>query len=110
MASLGRLNTTRSDNRRQRIPQGHTVKGMDPMKNADKAHLPIMLFDGTRDVRTPPSIHAHPFYEAFKNKVPAQFHWITDMPHSMPWYPGQQRETLTLIETYLAKACGLTHP
>ncbi|WEN15877.1 prolyl oligopeptidase family serine peptidase [Rhodanobacter sp. AS-Z3] len=106
VANLGRLGTSWSDNRLQRILQGQTVKGMDPMKNADKAHLPIMLFDGTRDVRTPPAIHAHPFYEAVKDKVPAQFHWIADMPHSMPWYPRQQRETLNLILNYLAKDCG----
>jgi dipeptidyl aminopeptidase/acylaminoacyl peptidase len=106
VANLGRLGTSWSDNRLQRILQGQTVKGMDPMDNADKAHLPIMLFDGTRDVRTPPAIHAHPFYEAVKNKVPAQFHWIADMPHSMPWYPRQQRETLNLILEFLGTNCG----
>lgn len=110
VANLGRLGTSWSDNRLQRILQGQTVNGMDPMKNADKAHLPIMLFDGTRDVRTPPAIHAHPFYEAVKNKVPAQFHWIADMPHSMPWYPRQQRETLNLILNYLKNNCGAAHP
>ena len=107
VADLGRLNTSWSDSRLQRILQGKTVKGMDPMNNADKAHLPIMLFDGDRDVRTPPAIHARPFYEAVKGKVPAQYHVIANMPHSMPWYPSQQRETLTLIENFLAKDCGL---
>ncbi len=28
------------------------------------------------------------------------------MPHSMPWYPRQQRETLNLILGFLAKDCG----
>ena len=107
VADLGRLNTSWSDSRLQRILQGKTVKGMDPMNNADKAHLPIMLFDGDRDVRTPPAIHARPFYEAVKDKVPAQYHSIANMPHSMPWYPSQQRETLTLIENFLVKDCGL---
>jgi dipeptidyl aminopeptidase/acylaminoacyl peptidase len=107
VADLGRLNTSWSDNRLQRILQGKTVRGMDPMNNAAKAHLPIMLFDGDRDVRTPPAIHARPFYDAVKDKVPAQYHSIANMPHSMPWYPSQQRETLTLIENFLAKDCGL---
>lgn len=106
VADLGRLGTSWSDNRLQRILQGETVRGMDPMKNADKAHLPIMLFDGTRDVRTPPAVHAVPFYEAVKDKVPAQLHMIADMPHSMPWYPRQQRETLGLILNYLEQDCG----
>lgn len=108
VADLGRLNTTWSDNRLQRILQGKTVMGMDPMKNTDKAHLPILLFDGDRDVRTPPSIHAEPFYDAVKNKVPAQFHMISNMPHSMPWYPSQQRETLNLIVNFLNNDCRLT--
>lgn len=107
VADLGRLGTTWSSNRLQRILQGKTVKGMDPMQNTDKAHLPILLFDGDRDVRTPGRIHAEPFYEAVKGKVKAQFHWIADMPHSMPWYPSQQRETLNLIINFLDKDCGL---
>lgn len=105
VADLGRLGTSWSDNRIQRIIQGWTIKGMDPMKNTDKAHLPILVFDGTRDVRTPGSIHAHPFYEAVKDKVPAKFEWIPNMPHSMPWYPSQQRQTLNLIVDYLQNDC-----
>lgn len=108
VADLGRLHTSWSSNRLQRILQGKTVKGMDPMQNADKAHLPILIFDGTRDVRTPGEIHAHPFYEAVKNKVPAKFEWVPDMPHSMPWYPRQQRQVLGLIQNFLANDCGLT--
>lgn len=108
VADLGRLHTSWSSNRLQRILQGKTVKGMDPMQNADKAHLPILVFDGTRDVRTPGEIHAHPFYEAVKDKVPAKFAWIPDMPHSMPWYPSQQRQVLNLIENFLTQDCGLT--
>ncbi|GAB3781265.1 alpha/beta hydrolase family protein [Dyella agri] len=105
VANLGRLGTSWSDNRLQRILQGRTVKGMDPMRNTDKAHLPIMLFGGDRDVRVPP-YHPNDFYEAVKDKVPAQYHVIPDMPHSMPWYPRQQRETLDLIVNYLEKNCG----
>src|SRR5699024_5032424 len=107
VANLGRLNTSWSDNRLQRILQGQTVKGMDPMQQADKAHLPILLFVGDRDVRTPRKIHAEPFYKAVKDKVSAQYHEIPDMPHSMPWYSSQQRETLSLIEDFLANDCGL---
>ncbi|MDO1528485.1 prolyl oligopeptidase family serine peptidase [Fulvimonas sp. R45] len=106
VANLGRLGTSWSDNRLQRILQGQTVKGMDPMQNTAKAHLPIMLFGGDRDVRVPP-FHPRDFYKAVKDIVPAQYHVIADMPHSMPWYPRQQRETLELIANYLDKDCGL---
>lgn len=106
VADLGRLGTAWSDNRVQRIIQGWTVKGMDPMQNVDKAHLPILVFDGDRDVRTPRRVHAVPFYNAVKDKVPAQYHEIPDMPHSLPWYPSQQRTTLNLIMDYLENDCG----
>lgn len=106
VANLGRLGTSWSDSRLQRLLQGKTVKGMDPMQNTAKADLPIMLFVGDRDVRTP-SWHAHDFYDAVKDRVPAQFHLIADQQHSMPWYPRQQRQTLDLILSYLGKDCGL---
>ncbi|HET7415558.1 MAG TPA: prolyl oligopeptidase family serine peptidase, partial [Arthrobacter sp.] len=90
VADLGRLGTSWSDNRIQRIIQGWTVKGMDPMQNTAKAHLPILIFDGTRDVRTPRRIHAEPFYNAVKDRVHAKYVEIPDMSHSLPWYPSQQ--------------------
>lgn len=105
VADLGKLGTTWSDSQQTRIYQGRTVKGMDPMKNAGKAHLPILLFDGDRDVRTPLYIHARPFYNAVKDIVPAKFVVIADMPHSMPWYPRQALEANNLIVDYLANDC-----
>ncbi|WP_286069283.1 prolyl oligopeptidase family serine peptidase [Stenotrophomonas sp. 57] len=105
VTDLARLGTTWSDNRLQRILQGQTVKGMDPMRNAASANIPVMLFVGDRDVRTP-SFHAQGFYDAVKGKVPAQMHLIADQQHSMPWYPRQQRETLHLIESFLKNDCG----
>ncbi|HET7268231.1 MAG TPA: prolyl oligopeptidase family serine peptidase [Oleiagrimonas sp.] len=110
VADLGRLGTTWSTNRMQRIVQGKTVKGMDPMQNINKAHLPIMLFAGDRDVRVPHKIHAEAFYNAVKDIVPAQFHVIPDMPHSMPWYPRQKNKTDHLILNFLAQHCGLATP
>ncbi|HEU0276512.1 MAG TPA: prolyl oligopeptidase family serine peptidase [Rhodanobacteraceae bacterium] len=104
VANLGRLGTTWSDNRLQRILQGKTVSGMDPMKNTDKAHLPILLFGGDRDVRVPP-FHPRDFYDAVKDRVPARYVVIPNMPHSLPWYPSQTREVDNLIVNYLANDC-----
>lgn len=104
VANLGRLGTAWSDNRLQRILQGKTVKGMDPMTNTDKAHLPILLFGGDRDVRVP-SYHPHDFYKAVENKVKAKYVVIPDMPHSMPWYPSQMREVDNLVVNYLQSDC-----
>ena len=105
VTDLGRLGTSWSSNRLQRILQGQTVKGMDPMRNTDKANIPVLLYVGDRDVRTP-SFHAKDFYDAVRKTVPAQFELIPDMPHSMPWYPRHQEVTLALIEEFLANDCG----
>lgn len=105
VTDLGRLGTSWSENRLQRILQADTVTGMDPMKHTAEASLPILLYVGDRDVRTP-SFHAKGFYDAVRGRVPAKFELIPDMPHSMPWYPSHQAKTLGLIEKYLASDCG----
>jgi dienelactone hydrolase len=104
VTDLGRLSASWSDNRIQRILQGRTVTGMDPMKNTDKANIPVLLYVGDRDVRTP-SWHAENFYNAVKDKVDARFELIPDMPHSMPWYPRHARQSLTLMDQFLAEKC-----
>lgn len=104
VANLGRLGTTWSDSLIQRLVQGHTVKGMDPMQNTDKIHMPILLFGGDRDVRVPP-YHPRDFYEAIKDSGYGKYVVIPDMPHSMPWYPRQAAETDKLVVDFLANDC-----
>ncbi|HIE5648997.1 TPA: alpha/beta hydrolase family protein [Stenotrophomonas maltophilia] len=105
VTDLARLGVSWSENRLQRILQGQTVKGMDPMQNTAKAAIPLLTFVGDRDVRTPAS-HARNFYNGVKDKVPARFELIPDMPHSMPWYPSHYRATLPLMADFLSKECG----
>jgi dienelactone hydrolase len=105
VTDLARLGVSWSENRLQRILQGQTVKGMDPMQNTAKATIPLLTFVGDRDVRTPAS-HARNFYNGVKDKVPARFELIPDMPHSMPWYPSHYRATLPLMADFLSKDCG----
>ncbi len=105
VTDLARLGTSWSTNRLQRILQGTTVTGMDPMEHTDKANLPILLFVGDRDVRTP-SWHAKNFYKAVKGTVPAKFELIDDMPHQMPWYYSHHKKILGLIGDYLENDCG----
>jgi len=105
VTNLAKIGNTWSRNRLQRILQGTTVKGMDPMRNADKANIPILLFVGDRDVRTP-SWHAKDFYKAVKGKVPAKLEIIDDLPHQFPWYYRHQEEVLTMIGDYLKNDCG----
>jgi len=106
VTDLTRLGRSWSDNRLQRILQGRTVSGMDPMQNTSKANIPVLLYVGDRDVRTP-ALHARNFYNAVRRQVPAKFELIPDMPHSMPWYPRHQAVTLELIERFLREECGM---
>lgn len=105
VTDLARLGIGWSENRIQRVLQGRTIKGMDPMRNAQQASIPILLFVGDRDVRTP-EFHAREFHAAVARHVPARFESIPDMPHSMPWYVRHQETTLALVEGYLAEECG----
>ena len=105
VANLARLGNTWSQNRLQRLYQGRTVRGMDPMEHTDQANIPILLIHGDRDVRVP-IFHSQDFYNAVRGRVPARLVVIEDMPHSMPWYPQHQRTMLSAIEDYLARDCG----
>lgn len=107
VSNLTRLGNNWSDSRVQRAFQGDTVKGMDPMKNTDKASIPILVYHGDRDVRVP-LFHGVDFYNAVKTAQPkSELLVVSDMPHSLPWYPEQHRETLTAIERFLSNTCGL---
>ncbi|HEX5755236.1 MAG TPA: prolyl oligopeptidase family serine peptidase, partial [Arenimonas sp.] len=104
VTDLARIGANWSENRVQRALQGRTVNGMDPMQNTDKASIPVLLYVGDRDVRTP-AFHARDFYNAVKDKVPAKFELIPDQPHSLPWYYRHHHTTLKLIEDFLADDC-----
>jgi dipeptidyl aminopeptidase/acylaminoacyl peptidase len=104
VADLTLWGTRTSQNRTQRLLQGVTVRGMDPMENTDKANIPVLLYTGSRDVRTPKK-QAEDFFKAVKDKVPARYEVIPDMPHQLPWYYRHHEQTLTLIEGFLEKEC-----
>ena len=106
VADLTRLGNSWSENRLQRILQGRTVTGLDPMQATERANIPILLYVGDRDVRTP-AWHARNFHGGVRNRVSSELVIIRDMPHSLPWYPRHHRETLGLIERFLARDCGL---
>ncbi|WP_031551036.1 alpha/beta hydrolase family protein [Parvularcula oceani] len=106
VSNLERIGRGWSDNRLQRILQGRTVRGMDPLENADKANIPILIYHGDRDVRVP-LFHAKDFYDRVKDRVDAELLVVDDMPHSLPWWPEQHEETLAAIEGFLADDCEM---
>ncbi len=105
VSNLARLGNNWSDSRLQRAIQGKTVTGMDPAANTSKANIPILVYHGDRDVRVP-LFHGKDFYEAVRKKVPAKFVQISDMPHSLPWWPTHHRQSLSAIESFLKTDCG----
>lgn len=106
VSNLTRLGLNWSRDRVQRAVQGRTVTGMDPLDNADKANIPVLIYSGDRDVRVP-IFHSESFYDEVQEHVPAKFLTIPDMPHSLPWYPEHHRATLDAIESFLANDCGM---
>jgi dipeptidyl aminopeptidase/acylaminoacyl peptidase len=108
VSSLQRVGNLWGGSHIQRDIQGHTVDGMDPLKNVDKANIPIMLYHGDHD-RQADTEHSRMFYAAMKAAgKDVEYHEIQGMWHTLPWHPEWQTETLGLIETYLkSPKCGL---
>ena len=104
VAALTKLGRTWSSNPQQRAYQGKTVRGLDPMENTDKANIPVLVFHGDRDVRVP-IFHGKDYYKKVKRNVPAEMVVIKDMPHSLPWTPKMQKQSLTAIEDFLENDC-----
>lgn len=93
-----------TEGRVQRALQGRTIEGLDPIKHADKASIPVLLFVGDRDTRTP-AFHARDFHNAVRGKVRSRFELIEDMPHSAPWYYRHNVTIFELIEAFLNDEC-----
>jgi dipeptidyl aminopeptidase/acylaminoacyl peptidase len=102
VSDLSRIGFLTSENRVQREVQGWTVKGMDPLRNVDKASIPILLYHGDRD-RQADTLHSRDFYAAMRAAgKDVEYHEIKDMWHQLPWWPEWHRQSLGLIESYLA--------
>ncbi len=101
VADLQRLGNLWGANPIQKEVQGWTVDGMDPLKNADKGSIPIMLYHGDRDTQAA-TVHSRLFYSAMKSAgKDIEYHEIKNMWHQLPWWPEWHRETLGYIENYL---------
>lgn len=102
VSSLALLSNYWGQNRIGKEVQAWTVTGMDPLKNVDKADIPILLYHGDRD-RQADTEHSRLFYAAMKRAgKDVEYVEIKDMWHTLPWRPEWHRQTLRLIEDYLA--------
>lgn len=108
VASLQRIGNLWGDSHIQRDIQGHTVAGMDPLKNVAKANIPIMLFHGDHD-RQADTEHSRMFYAAMKAAgKDVEYHEIPGMWHTIPWHVEWQEQSLGYIQDFLkSPKCGL---
>lgn len=102
VTDLGRIGNLWGANRIQREVQGWTIGGMSPIENVDKANIPILLYHGDRD-RQADTVHSRDFFRAMKSaNKDVEYVEVKDMWHQLPWWPEWHRETLGLIQGYLA--------
>lgn len=108
VSSLQRIGNLWGGSHIQRDIQGHTVAGMDPLKNVANANIPIMLFHGDHD-RQADTDHSRMFYAAMKSAgKDIEYHEIKGMWHTIPWHVEWQEEALGYIQDYLkSPKCGL---
>lgn len=108
VSNLAKLGNEWGSNRIQRIVQGNTVAGMDPMQNTDKINIPIMIYHGDYDVRVP-IFHSRDFYNAIKSRMPgSEFIELKEMGHqSNKWLPEHKEKVLKEIERFLNTTCGM---
>ena len=104
VSDLTKLGRSWSGNPVQRAYQGKTVKGTDPLKSTDNAEIPLLIFHGDRDVRVP-MFHAKDLHRKMKRKVKSKLVVIKDMPHSLPWTPKMQTQSLTAMDNFLKNDC-----
>jgi dipeptidyl aminopeptidase/acylaminoacyl peptidase len=89
-----------------RDSQEPTVRGLNPLRQADEIKIPIMVYHGDRD-QTVPLIQSELFVDrARKSKQTVDYHVIQDYGHGPAWTRETMTKQLKLISQYLASGCG----
>lgn len=109
VSNLAKISNTWGANRRNRIIQGRTVAGMDPMDNTDKIDIPILLYHGDYDVRVP-DWHSRDFFNKIKSDSPdSELIILEEMGHQRTkWRPDNVADVLLNIERFLNTKCFAT--
>lgn len=101
-----KINVGIDRNRFARMAYSKGLSGRDVIKDVAQSEIPILIYHGDRDVRVPDT-YGKAFYNAIRKHTDAKYVNIPDMPHSLPWTPEQQRQSLKEIESFLKGPCGL---
>lgn len=86
--------------------QEPTIKGLNPLSQADKIKIPIMVYHGERDQIVPLEQSELFVDKARKAGRPVEYHMLPDYSHGPAWTRAIMARQLGLIDDYLAKGCG----
>ena len=86
--------------------QEPTVRGLIPLRQADKVKIPMMVYHGDRD-QIVPLIQSELFVERARNSGQSvSYHVLQDYGHGPAWTVETMARQLKLISQYLASDCG----
>lgn len=86
--------------------QEPTVRGLSPLKQADKIKIPMMVYHGDRD-QTVPLVQSELFVDKAKaSGQPVEYHVLKDYAHGPAAKVEIQTRQLQLISGYLKSGCG----
>lgn len=86
--------------------QEPTVRGLNPLDQADKIKIPILVFHGDRD-QTVPLLQSQLFVERARNSRQAvDYQVLQDYAHGPAWTRETMTRQLKLISQYLSNGCG----
>ena len=82
------------------------MRGLNPLAQADKIQIPIMVYHGDRD-QTVPLMQSELFVDKAKAAgKPVEYHVLNDYAHGPAWTRKVNIDQLNLISNYLSKGCG----
>ncbi len=86
--------------------QNPTIAGLSPIDHVKQVAMPVYLFHGDRDQRVPVE-QSRKFANALRRAgKQVKYEEITDLWHSLPWWPQHHLAVLSSLEDYLANRCG----
>ena len=82
------------------------MRGLNPLSEADKIKIPMMVYHGDRD-QTVPLNQSDLFVEKAKKSGQAvEYHVLADYGHGPAWKRETNTKQLQLISSYLKTGCG----
>jgi dipeptidyl aminopeptidase/acylaminoacyl peptidase len=86
--------------------QEPTVRGLNPVREADKIKIPIMVYHGDRD-QIVPVIQSELFVDRARSSgQPVSYTVLQDYGHGPAWTRETMTKQLKLIDQYLASGCS----